>query len=217
MLEVKVSITPQRTWIHNVSLKHNAIVKIIDCKPIKNSGAVHELFEILVDEKYVDDILEVLRSDPNISRLEVIGVKGGRIKGSLISHTCSACRILASSPCFLVSSTLNQDGTISWVMVGNKFAVRSLLNNLEKEGVRFNVERIKHAKTFNILTKRQEEVLMLAFDLGYFDHPRRIDLRSLASLLGLSPPILSELLRRAQKKVITEYFRNKKSTLINKI
>ncbi|MEM3386317.1 MAG: helix-turn-helix domain-containing protein [Nitrososphaerales archaeon] len=211
MLEVEVSITPNRTWIHNISSNHSAVVKILDCKPVKSSGAVQELFEILVGEECVADVLKVLKSDPNISRLEVISVKGGRIKGSLISHTCSACRILASSQCFMVSSTLNQDGTISWVMLGNKFAIRSLLDNLEKEGVKFDLKRIERAKKLDVLTKRQEEVLRLAFDLGYFDYPRRIDLRSLANILDLSPPTLSEMLRRAQKKVITEYLRSKAS------
>jgi predicted DNA binding protein len=51
----------------------------------------------------------------------------------------------------------------------------------------------------------------LAYELGYFDQPRRIDLHSLASMLKLSPPTLSELLRRAQKKVITEYIKSKQA------
>lgn len=214
MFEVEVSITPQRSWVHSVSAKRNVIVKILDCKPVKRSGAVQELFEILVGEDHVNEVLSALKTDPNVSGLEVIDVRNGRIKGTLISHTCSACRILATSRCFLVSSALNQDGTISWIMLGNKSAIRSLLSNLEKSGVKFTLKRLERAKTLDLLTKRQEEVLLLAFDLGYFDHPRRVDLRTLADMLDLTPPTLSELLRRAQKKVIAEYLRSKKTQRI---
>ena len=211
MFEVELSITPQRAWIHNISPKYRAVVKILDCKPVKRGGAVQELFEILVSEDQVEAVLKELKSDPSIRGLEVIGVKDGRITGSLISHTCSACRVLASSGCFLISSTLNRDGTISWLMLGNKSSIKKLLNQLERQGVRFALKKIERARTPNMLTKRQEEVLLLAYELGYFDQPRRIDLHSLASMLKLSPPTLSELLRRAQKKVITEYIKSKQA------
>ena len=210
MFEVELSITPQRAWIHNISPKYSAVVKILDCKPVKRGG-VQELFEILVAADQVEAVLKELRSDPSIRGLEVISVKDGRIIGSLISHTCSACMVLASSDCFLISSTLNRDGTISWLLLGNKSSVKKLLDQLEKQGVKFVLKKIERAKTPNLLTKRQEEVLLLAYELGYFDQPRRINLHSLASLLKLSPPTLSELLRKAQKKVIAEYLKSKQT------
>jgi predicted DNA binding protein len=213
MFEVELSITPQRAWIYNISPKYRAVVKILDCKPVKRSGAVQELFEILVPEDQVEAVLKELKSDPSIRGLEVIDVKDGRITGSLISHTCSACRVLASSGCFLISSTLNRDGTITWLMLGNKSSIKRMLNQLERQGVKFALKKIERARTQHLLTKRQEEVLLSAYELGYFDQPRRIDLHSLASKLKMSPPTLSELLRRAQKKVITEYIKSKQAQL----
>jgi len=210
MFEVELSITPQRAWIHNITPKYPAVVKILDCKPVKGGG-VQELFEILVAADQVEAVLKELKSDPSIRGLEVISVKDGRIMGSLISYTCSACMVLASSDCFLLSSTLNRDGTISWLLLGNKASVKKLLDQLEKKGVKFVLKKIERAKTPNLLTKRQEEVLLFAYELGYFDQPRRINLHSLASLLKLSPPTLSELLRKAQKKVITEYLKSKQT------
>jgi len=211
MFEVELSITPQRAWIHSITPKYQAVVKILDCKPVKRSAAVQELFEILVAEDRVGDVLNELKSDPTVTGLEVIGIKNGRISGSLISHTCSACRVLASSGCFLISSNLNQDGTINWLMLGNKTSIKTLLDNLEKQSIPYTLRKIERAKTPNLLTRRQEEVLLLAYNLGYFDQPRRIDLHSLASMLDLSPATLSELLRRAQKKVITEYLKSKRA------
>jgi len=54
MFEAELSITPQRAWVRNISPKYQAVVKILDCKPIKGSAAVQELFEILVAEELTD-------------------------------------------------------------------------------------------------------------------------------------------------------------------
>ena len=37
---------------------------------------------------------------------------------------------------------------------------------------------------------------------GYFDYPKKMDINSLANLLGISKPTLSEILRRGQKKIL---------------
>jgi len=54
------------------------------------------------------------------------------------------------------------------------------------------------------LTGKQLETLLLAYKSGYFDDPRRVTLRELAQMLGLSPSTVKEHLRKAQKKVFEE-------------
>lgn len=57
-----------------------------------------------------------------------------------------------------------------------------------------------------MLTSRQEEVLLTALRMGYFDIPRRIKTRELASVLGMKPSTLTEILRRALRKLIVEHY-----------
>ncbi|WP_306298113.1 helix-turn-helix domain-containing protein [Thermococcus litoralis] len=54
------------------------------------------------------------------------------------------------------------------------------------------------------LSKRQFEVLLFAYKSGYFDNPRRITLRELAQILGLSPSTVKEHLRKAERKILEE-------------
>lgn len=54
------------------------------------------------------------------------------------------------------------------------------------------------------LTEKQFEVLLFAYKSGYFDNPRRVTLRELAQMLGLSPSTVKEHLRKAQKKILEE-------------
>jgi predicted DNA binding protein len=57
------------------------------------------------------------------------------------------------------------------------------------------------------LTDRQEEVIRLAFEIGYFDFPRKIDSSELAEKLGIAGSTLSEILRAAERRVFSEYLR----------
>ncbi|ASJ07216.1 helix-turn-helix domain-containing protein [Thermococcus pacificus] len=54
------------------------------------------------------------------------------------------------------------------------------------------------------LTGRQFEVLLLAYKSGYFDNPRRVTLRELSQMLGLSPSTVKEHLRKGLKRVLEE-------------
>jgi len=54
------------------------------------------------------------------------------------------------------------------------------------------------------LTDRQMEALRTAYELGYFDIPRRASLEDVATQLGISASSASERLRRAQTQLIEE-------------
>jgi hypothetical protein len=54
------------------------------------------------------------------------------------------------------------------------------------------------------LTDRQHEALRTAYELGYFDIPRRASLETVADELDISASSVSERLRRAQTQLIEE-------------
>ena len=54
------------------------------------------------------------------------------------------------------------------------------------------------------LTDRQHEALRTAYELGYFDIPRRASLEDVAAELDVSASSISERLRRAQTQLIEE-------------
>jgi hypothetical protein len=54
------------------------------------------------------------------------------------------------------------------------------------------------------LTDRQREALRTAYELGYFDIPRRATLDDVATHLDIAPSSVSERLRRAQTQLIEE-------------
>lgn len=56
-----------------------------------------------------------------------------------------------------------------------------------------------------VLSDRQHEALRFAVQNGYYDLPRRTNLRRLATAFGLSAAALSELLRRAEGHMVKKY------------
>jgi len=54
------------------------------------------------------------------------------------------------------------------------------------------------------LTDRQDEALRTAYEMGYFEIPRRASLDEIATELGISASSASERLRRAQTRLIEE-------------
>ncbi|WP_436931999.1 helix-turn-helix domain-containing protein [Halosimplex halobium] len=53
------------------------------------------------------------------------------------------------------------------------------------------------------LTDRQQEALTLALARGYYESPRQVSTEELAEELGISQPATSDLLRRAERQLLT--------------
>jgi predicted DNA binding protein len=54
------------------------------------------------------------------------------------------------------------------------------------------------------LTSKQQEALVLAFRLGYFNTPRRVSVDALAAKLGLASSTMAVHLRRAERRLLAE-------------
>ncbi len=80
-----------------------------------------------------------------------------------------------------------------------------LLKKLEKLGVTYKIKKsvnIYPEKTKIKFTKRQMDVLNLAYSSGYFELPKKIKLSKIASTLNISIPSAQRLIKRIEKKCI---------------
>jgi len=94
-----------------------------------------------------------------------------------------------------------KDGFEYWeVMPFSKDSSKELIEEL-KNHHDFEVIGVGKAETTS-LTKRQKKIVRTAFELGYYDFPRKITLTQLSEKVNMSPSALSELLRNAHKKIV---------------
>ena len=213
MLEAIVRITPPHSWIRRVTSSFPAEIRVLDCRAIPKRKGVQELFEITSAPEFSEKILDFLHQDDYVYDLDVIKGKAGKIIGSLKTRKCTACRTFAGANCFLVSATTKPDGKLEWILLGSDTMVQSLLNELEKEHVAAEVVKISKLRDREELTSRQEHILQIALEKGYFDFPKKITLRQLAKVLDVSPATLTEILRRGQKWILHEHFKGRPSVL----
>jgi predicted DNA binding protein len=89
-------------------------------------------------------------------------------------------------------------------------AITDFVRMAKEEGYAIEVISTYEKREWGGLTFRQERDLRIAFDLGYFDIPSRITLDELASKVGCSKSTLNVILRRAERKIISDYLKGAK-------
>ncbi len=171
----------------------NASINILDIRVDKNG--IKTLLEIKGDEEVANTICE---EPVKVSRYKFI------------------CTIYAKSPLLSVISqyiimngAFSSEGIIWTLILNNYVELRSLLNSLLSTTRDVKVLKIVKAERKDPITARQEQILKVALEAGFFDYPRRIGLKELAKKLNMSPSSLSEIIRRAEKNIIVEYFKNR--------
>jgi len=180
---------------------------------LPDGEGVQELFEVTSAADLSEKIVDYLRQDSYVYDIDIVKAEQGRVVGSLKTHRCTACKTFAGADCFLVSATSKPDGKLEWAVLGNDTMVKSLMQELENQKVIGEVVKISKIKDEEELTARQENILQIALEKGYYEFPKKITLRQLAKVLDVSPATLTEILRRGQKKVLQEHFKGRPSVL----
>jgi predicted DNA binding protein len=216
-MEAVLLVEPPHSWIRRIVGKYPVTIRLLDCKALLDREGVQELFEMTGQGEISDRLIEDLRKDDYVFDVDVLKGKAGRLIGSVKTHKCTACRSFATANCFLISATTRPDGRVEWVILGGQRAVPDLLKRLEKDDVKVEVSRISNVEDQAALTARQEQILQIALEKGYFDFPKKINIRDLAKTLDISTATLAEILRRGQKRVLAEHFRGRTSVLSRQV
>jgi predicted DNA binding protein len=101
------------------------------------------------------------------------------------------------------------------VLSPNKGDLKVLLQKLQK---RFSIVNIKELSTTpldsrpNILTNKQVRAIKLAYNSGYYQIPRKKSTAVISFELGISRVSFRERIRRAEKRLVENYLKNKSST-----
>jgi len=206
MIEAVLRIALPCSWVTEVTGQHGAVVNVVEQKPAGN-GLLQALVEIDPADAEPQAVVATLRANPYVRGVEAIVPPRGKILATLQVQDCHACHILANSECFLTDATATKTGGLEWrILSPQRGAVEGLVRSLREKGLTVEVVAIKTVKGSGSLTERQARVLSLAYKLGYFEFPKKINLSELAKKLGVSKSTLSEILRTGEEKILHAYF-----------
>ena len=204
MIEAVLECPQPHGWIRLATEKYAAQIEILDSKVLPRGGVEH-LFELQVDPTRVDELMKMIKNDKDVVEVDFMRSKGGHVYGSVSSKRCTICKQVAGSKCFLASLVVGTSGLPQWTVVGGSSSYRELVAGLEKHKIPYELRLLRELQDSELLTGRQEEVLSIAFQSGYFDFPKKTGLKELAARTGVKESTLAEILRRGQKKILGEY------------
>ncbi len=191
-------------WIETAVRGYSASVEILDSK-MQSRGTMQHIFDVQVKPPRVEELIGAMRGDRDLTGLEVIKSENGHIYGSAVSRRCTVCKEVAKSKCFLASVSVRSGERAQWTVLGNDGSFRGLVEALDRNQIPFEIKLKKTLEDNDLLTTRQEQILTIAFERGFFDFPKRLGLKELAADMGVSTSTLAEILRRGQKKILGEY------------
>ncbi|TET91832.1 MAG: hypothetical protein E3J35_00825 [Methanomassiliicoccales archaeon] len=205
MKEIILLLKVPDNWVKDIAEKYPVPIKFLECKPFGQAGG-RSLIEIDKGGEQVEKMIEEMKSHPDICKIDLFPYKDGRVLGTVTTSRCVACQLLTGSDCFLVSATSRSDGWVEWDLISStEDALSSLVGNLEESGCSVQILKKARLSKKSLLTKRQEEIVRIAFEMGYYDHPRKRTLRNLSKVFGISPSTLSEILQRGERKIVRQY------------
>jgi len=207
LVEATIVTSVRQSWISAITERYQTRLRLLQSKPSKKLDEVLQQFEIAIDDRLKGRLIKYLQSRPDISELAITNSGNGRVTG-LIRARGVVSRCIADSDCFLLYASNNPDTTMVWRVFGPESSFKHLLARFDERGIECKIMDMMVVSSKRRVTARQEWILHLAFQEGYFDDPKKIHIRSLAKLVGITPPALHESLTKAERKIIEEHLRN---------
>jgi hypothetical protein len=182
--------TPIEDWVLNLDWYRNSLT-ILDIKGDENGYRL---------------LIEIKGNLPDNFQNSFSRVGKNVYLGSLRVNS-KICSVLSK---YIVSQGTVISDSIAWTIILDGYSeLKKLLKEFIDSKIEVKVMKVVKVKQGSIITARQEQIVKIALETGFYDFPRRITLRKLAEKLNVSPSTLSEILRRAEKNIIETYFRER--------
>lgn len=207
-------------WIAKFKIKHDCILGN-RCKKFKvilqsvNFSVFREKSKVITssmhyisgDPKNIDKFVKDLNKDKDVLKLE----RKGNMFLLLEKAEEKAVQFHTPKIIFVKPVLIDKEGCETWeVGSWEKEEVSKFVNKVEKHIKDFKLIRFTNTKVDNVffpklmpvLTEKQKRAIELAIEHNYYDNPRKIGLRRLAKLMGVSLATYQQHLRSAEKKLI---------------
>lgn len=208
MLEVRLLVDTPQNWIKTMNQVHSALIKIMDAKPSEKTPAVQDFVEISSKKVSADQLIDTLSTSKEIKDIDLVKLGPHTVMGTITTQHCPVCSTLSGLNCSLLAAVTTDDNKMEWrLLLSGDDTLKKVTNRLGSQRVEFKILELSHLNNVKDLTARQEQIVKMALEMGYFEFPKKIRLEELSERLGISAGNLSEILRRAEKNILSRYFR----------
>ncbi len=210
MMEAEFSIRRMRFWVPDFAAQWSCSVTVTECIPWRKKGG-QAMFEVSGLEGDAEAAIDEVRARPEIISVDVVESSEGRVVGSVAMRELWIIWTIVDCGCFLESAWSNGDGRAMFrVLAGSEGSLPNLIKLISSRGVDIEINRISRMVDRPVVTRKQEKLLRLALERGFFDYPRRVTLEELAVMSGMSTSTVAEMIKRGEKNVLKNFFEKRR-------
>lgn len=180
--------------------------RVVDRRKV-GRGASQDLLEIAGTRTEVEAFLDDLRTRRRVHAADLMQLGQDRTLALLTIPNCTAACEAVGENAFLVAHETNGGGTFRWrLLLADSEGLDAVIAGLRRMRCGIRLVRVRRLRASEILSSRQEAVVRVAWQLGYYEFPRKIRLTELAARVGVSKAALSQALRRGEGKIVARHF-----------
>jgi hypothetical protein len=194
---------PDGPWIADVSREFpDAGFRVLAAVPGESAGFAL----VRVTARDADAVLSAMEGHDALTAVSVMA-RGDGVVTARVETDAPLLLLAAKRSGLPIEMPLDiEDGVAEVEVTGEHERVAEMGRRLREVGLEFEVERVRQrVNPARLLTDRQQELLLAAVDLGYYDVPRRATLTEVADHVGIAKSTCSETLQRVQRTVIREF------------
>lgn len=211
MKEAVLSVRMSQGPVCEVLRHSSGYAHLLDFRVATRGRGYHHFIEVNTPSRDAVDVIDEIRASPAIEELEVAKLERDRALAMVISTGCPMCKTINGSGCFVMGAFSRTSEEVEWrLLMGQEEPLKKLIDDLSSLGLAVTVTEVRRVTRSQRLTARQEELLRVAYEMGYFEYPRRVGLRRLAKLLNIAPASLAETLRRGERNVVEGYLSSRR-------
>ncbi len=208
MIEVHLLVDAPGNWVKAMNTGHSALIKIMDVKGTDKGPEIQNFVEISSSTVSADKLIKTLGKSTDIKDIDLVRLDHHRVMGTITTQSCPVCSTLSGLNCSLLSASTKETGMMEWkLLLSGNDTLKKVTDRLASQNIKYEIQSVEQISSRKDLTTRQEQIVKMALELGYFEFPKKIRLEELSERLGISAGTLSEILRRAEKNILTMYFR----------
>lgn len=194
---------PDSVWVSDVSQTHpDTTFRVLAATANTETGVAR----IEIEGDAAPQVCADMRSYDTVTELTVFETDSGFARLQVETTVPLLLTSLQDSGVPLEMPFEVQDGEMTLEANLPQRTLSDLSQTLDDFGIQYTVEAIRQdVESEDLLTDRQEWLLDEAIERGYYDTPRRTTLVDLADDLDLAKSTCSEILHRAEERVLKDY------------
>lgn len=178
---------------------------IVRCVPNQVTGGVMALVKVRSEGAQPRDVEGLVGSANGVVGAKFLRSFDGSSLIGLVRTSRCMCALSGIPLRKVIGVSEDERGVRVRVLLDEPSELNDLIREVTARGFRPSIEEVvqlRESERLPRLKPKQEQLLLAALELGYYEVPKKVGTRELADLFGVSPRAVSEVLRRAHKRLV---------------